>query len=284
MAVPGAKLNAPTDTRLTTAACELFVRCGNAACTRKTGPRRLTSYDLVNASAVISPTGWANALAALLTTTSMPPNSSTDFCTRASRSLTSPRWVGTPTASPPSPRRCFAARSQASALRLATTTRAPASTKPSARARPMPRVPPVTMTVRPVMSNRRSNDARSTWSVKQIAMLGHVLRDGSGGPAEDAFDIVGGAVVAVLAMQPRHGRDVVLNVSGQSGGVEQSALVVGGEVLRSYRATECDPVLLGQTVDVEGLRTGQRVYRTEVLRGIAQDCGDDRGDIGGGDR
>ncbi len=61
-----------------------FSRCGNAACTRKSGPRTFTSYDFASASAVISPRGCARALAALLTTTSMPPNSSTVFCTRAS--------------------------------------------------------------------------------------------------------------------------------------------------------------------------------------------------------
>ena len=36
------------------AACELSFRCGRACCTRNTGPRRFTSYDLVHASTVIS--------------------------------------------------------------------------------------------------------------------------------------------------------------------------------------------------------------------------------------
>jgi hypothetical protein len=39
----------------------------------------------------------------------------------------------------------------------------------------MPRVPPVTMTVRPVMSNRRSNVVRSTGSVKQTPLGRHVV-------------------------------------------------------------------------------------------------------------
>ena len=46
-------MNAPTDTMFSTAACSLAFRCGSACCTRNTGPRRFTSYDLVNASTVI---------------------------------------------------------------------------------------------------------------------------------------------------------------------------------------------------------------------------------------
>ncbi len=51
MAVAGAKLNAPTEIMFTTAACGLAFRCGSAACTRNTGPRRFTSCDFANASA-----------------------------------------------------------------------------------------------------------------------------------------------------------------------------------------------------------------------------------------
>ena len=51
----GEKMNAPTDTTFSTAACGLAFRCGSASCTRNTGPRRLTSNDLVNASTVIDP-------------------------------------------------------------------------------------------------------------------------------------------------------------------------------------------------------------------------------------
>jgi hypothetical protein len=52
-----AKLNAPTDTRFSTAACLLSFKCGNAFWARKTGPRTFTSLDLVHASTVISPSG-----------------------------------------------------------------------------------------------------------------------------------------------------------------------------------------------------------------------------------
>ena len=51
----GAKMKAPTDTMFSIAACLLAFRCGSASCTRNTGPRRFTSYDLVNASTVICP-------------------------------------------------------------------------------------------------------------------------------------------------------------------------------------------------------------------------------------
>ena len=79
----------------------------------------------------------------------------------------SPICVGTPSARPPRAApaantfRCFSVSSQASALRLATTTLAPAQMNPSAIARPIPRVPPVTMAVRPVRSNNESNFCES---------------------------------------------------------------------------------------------------------------------------
>src|SRR5258708_7446134 len=146
----------------------------------------------------------------------MPPNSSTVRCTRTPRSSTLPLCVGTPMAAPPSPRRCSTARSQASGLRLATATFAPASTNPSASARPMPLVPPVTMTVRPAMSKRRSNDVRSTRSVEQIGIRGHPLLNALGRLSGDPLDVVGRAVVAVIAMQLRHSGDVLLDVLRQA--------------------------------------------------------------------
>src|ERR1700691_1886672 len=46
MATDGENMKAPTDTTLSTAAHGLAIRWGSAFCTRKTGPRRLTSKDL----------------------------------------------------------------------------------------------------------------------------------------------------------------------------------------------------------------------------------------------
>src|SRR6478735_3144395 len=135
-----------------------------------------------------------------------------------------PLCVGTPIASPPSPRRCSAACSQASGLRLATATRAPANTKPSASARPIPLVPPVTMTVRPVMSKRRSKASRFTGSVEQIGIDRHVVLNGFSGPAGDLLHLVGGAVVPAVPMQSRHRRDVLADMVGQANGIEHFAL------------------------------------------------------------
>ena len=70
---PAENMKAPAEMMLSTAACSERSRWGSAACTRNTGPRRLTSNDLAHASGVNEPADWASALAALLTTTSIPP-------------------------------------------------------------------------------------------------------------------------------------------------------------------------------------------------------------------
>src|SRR5207245_4649883 len=70
MATFDEKRNAPAEITLITDACGLAVRCGSASCTRNTGPRRFTSYDFDQASAVSEPSGNVNAFAALLTTMS----------------------------------------------------------------------------------------------------------------------------------------------------------------------------------------------------------------------
>src|SRR3954451_7272275 len=149
----GEKMKAPAETTLRIAPCWLSRRYGNAAWTRNTGPCRFTEKDFDQASWVISPSGRANALAALLMTMSMPPNSCAVAATNWSIASTSPRWVGTPSALPP-PRHCnlSAAAAHASGLRLATATLAPQLTRASAMDRPMPRVPPVTMAVRSLRS------------------------------------------------------------------------------------------------------------------------------------
>src|ERR1700712_309592 len=198
----------------------------------------------------------------------MPPNSATVRSTSTSRSSRLPAWAGTPMAWPPSPRRCSAAASHASDLRLATTTLAPASTKPSASARPMPRVPPVTMTVRPVMSKRRSNEVRSTSSVEhplreQVPMPRHVLRDRLSRVPDDALDVVGGAVVAVLAVQPRHGRDVLRHMLGKPEADQIGLQVVGRQILAGDRPAECRTVLPGEACDVEHLGPRQLVDVTD---------------------
>ncbi len=75
------------------------VRCGSASWIRNTGPLMLTSTDLVNASSVNEPIGSASALAALLTSTSIPPKRSTAAATSARMSSIDPMWQGTPSTS-----------------------------------------------------------------------------------------------------------------------------------------------------------------------------------------
>src|SRR2546430_7071264 len=77
MAMPPENMKAPIVRTLITDAQGLAVRWGRAACTRNTGPRRLTAYDLSHASGVMWPNGWVRALAALFIRMSRRPNSST---------------------------------------------------------------------------------------------------------------------------------------------------------------------------------------------------------------
>src|SRR4029453_8974715 len=172
-------VNAPALITLTTAACPLARRWGSASCTRNTGPRRLASNDFAHASAVIEPSGRASALAALFTTTSTPPNAATVVPTSAARPSRSPTWVGTASAVPPAAAISVAPASQASALRLATTTLAPMAARPLATARPIPRLPPVTMATRGAMSTRPRSARRS---------IGRSARHGVVG--EDGVDLV----------------------------------------------------------------------------------------------
>ena len=73
---------------------------------RKTGPRRFVPSDFSHASTVSCPNGSVSALAALFTTMSSRPNSSTVRSTSALTASTSPICVGMPIASPPNARRC----------------------------------------------------------------------------------------------------------------------------------------------------------------------------------
>ena len=68
-------------------------------------------------------------------------------------------------------------------------------------------------------------------SVKQIAMLGHVLRDGLRRSTEDASTSSVESVVAVLAMQSRHRRDVLRNMLGQPDGLQQATPVIERQIL-----------------------------------------------------
>src|SRR4051812_10589260 len=149
----------------------------------------------------------------------------------------------------------------------------------------MPLVPPVTRTVRSVMSNNRSNDVRSTPSVKQIAAGRHVFRNGLGRLAGDPLNVVGGPVVPAFAVQTRHGGDVLLDVLRQSDGFEYlSAPHVVGLVLGGDRPLERTAVLLGQAMEVEDLGPGQVIDRADAPGRVAKQGGHDARHIGGRDR
>ena len=123
---------------------------GTAARMAWTYPLRLTSKVLSHWLSPASRRGpkWG-LVAALFTSTSIPPKAS---CARAISAWTSasrPVWQATASASPPAARIFSATDSTPSSLRLASTTRAPAAPNASAIASPIPREAPVTTTTRP---------------------------------------------------------------------------------------------------------------------------------------
>ena len=122
-----------------------FIRSPNSALSRN-GALKFTAMTLSKSSSVISPRlGYSGDIPALLTSTSTRSNASYDVSTRASRSDQRPTWHATgTTVRPVSPVIASAARSQASSLRLATTTSAPACANAVAIASPRPLLPPVT--------------------------------------------------------------------------------------------------------------------------------------------
>src|SRR5262249_35864177 len=162
VAMNGEGRNAPAEITLMTAAAGLSRRWGSASWTRKTGPRRFTSIAFSYAAGVKVPRSSRSGVAALFTTMSSRPSSSTVRRTSAAIASRSPTWVGTPIASPPMARSAPSVSAHASGFRLATATPAPAAANPSALDRPIPRGPPVTRATRPVRSNRARSRSRFT--------------------------------------------------------------------------------------------------------------------------
>ena len=84
-------------------------------------------------------------------------------------------------------------------------------------------------------------------------MRADVLLDGQRGVTGDLFHVVSGAVVAILAMQTHHGRDVLLNEVGLPRVPQVLAQpVIVGNVFRADRPSQHARVLLGQTLDAKG--------------------------------
>src|SRR5690554_2423258 len=128
--------------------------CGSTILVSQKVPLTLVSMILSQASSVISEVGpYTGLVAALHTSTSMRPQVSRVLLTRFCRSSFLPTWQGTAMASKPWALSPAATCSQASALRLDTTTLAPQRASSSTMERPMPLVEPVTRATFPVRSN-----------------------------------------------------------------------------------------------------------------------------------
>src|SRR5215471_15045986 len=207
------------------------------------------------------------------------PKRSTLRATSGGSASSSPRWAGTPSASPPIARRCASVSAQASGLRLATTTDAPAATKPSAIARPMPRVPPVTIATRPERSKSRCSRSRSMRSPRLdvatrdrvvgrgrrqlLAVLREPVRGEVRLARQDLGELVDALVLAVL--DPPAPVDLAVAVLVDRGAHQE---LLGAEVvdevvevddaLGAVLAQDVDlaavPVVLGHDLGVEALR------------------------------
>src|SRR5882757_2594890 len=106
---------------------------------------------------------------------------------------------------------------------------------------------------------------------KQFRVRGDILLDGLRGLTGDLFHVMSGAVVAILSMQTRHGREMLLNEVGLPRVPQVLALpVIVGNVFRADRPPQSARVLLGQTLNVKHLRTGQPVGLPRLRRGEQQ--------------
>src|SRR5215208_5066799 len=81
---------------------------------------------------------------------------------------------------------------------------------------------------------------------KQFWVRGDVLLDGLWGLTGDLFDVMSGAVVAVLAMQTYHGQQMLLNEVGLPRVPQVLAQpVIVGKVFGADGPSQCARVLLG---------------------------------------
>ena len=118
-------IKAPTEITLITEAWSDSSSDGRHRWNKKNGPRKFTVNELSQASGVMSSMGRPSGLAALFTRMSIWPKCSRVASASRFTLSRSPMWVGTASASPPAAAISATAASQASALRLATTTLAP---------------------------------------------------------------------------------------------------------------------------------------------------------------
>src|SRR3954452_20566351 len=112
--------------------------CGRTARVSAAGAKKCRSNSARSSSSVVSSTAPTWVRPALLTSTSMRPNSSSAFATAASRCVASVTSSGTAKTRSPGPR-----SASESVLRAAATTESPRSRTASAMARPKPLEAPV---------------------------------------------------------------------------------------------------------------------------------------------
>ncbi|WFR70809.1 hypothetical protein P9209_14985 [Prescottella defluvii] len=100
-----------------------------------------------------------------------------------------------------------------------------------------------------------------------------------------AHDVVGLPVVAVLPVQSRHGRDVLLGVRWQPRLREHVGTpAVQRHVLVGHGASQGTGELGGHAVHVERARPGQLVHVSDVWAGVAQYGGQGPGHVVDRDR
>ena len=116
-------------------------------------------------------------------------------------------------------------------------------------------------------------------------MGGDELLHGLRPRAGDHHDVVGAAVVAALAVQPRHGGDVLLDMWWKA---QRDKDFVGPLVQRHvfgrHGPAERARVLLGDAVHVECLRTRQLVDGTDAALRMPEQRSHHARDVGRGDR
>ena len=140
MDVPAAKSHAPADTTLTTEACSEASRCGNASWIRNTGPRMFTSTDLANALLAERADRLGQRVRRVVDHDVHPTEAIDRHVHQTTNVIERTHVARDPHGIEAERRELGFVAAHASALRLATTRRAPARPNPSATARPIPRV------------------------------------------------------------------------------------------------------------------------------------------------
>src|SRR5690348_3582329 len=136
------------------------LRCGYAALAHRNALVKLVFITVCHSSSASASTGLRMLIPALFTTISMRPQRCAVWATSASTECALVTSTSIASASLPILFNSRTALADLSALRPATTTRAPARASPFAMPNPMPPLPPVTMATFPFKSNMRCSSLR----------------------------------------------------------------------------------------------------------------------------